>query len=1054
MRPEDLLLAPELSPEQVDRILRPYGFKDAKAADRNLQLMASSLDTREMLARLVGSILQVAGKSPDPDAALNFFERFLANTSSPASFLSYLAETPEALELVILLCGTSPFSAEILIRNPEYFHWLIDQLGASWIKSRDRYLQEARQGIGNFAEAADQLRALARYKRREMLRIGARDILQLAGVMATVAELSYLADTVIHQVYEICHERLVWRHGLPMYEDSGGAPHKARFAILGMGKLGGGELNYSSDIDLIYCFDGENGFTVPPETDSTSGFQTIANTDFFTRLAQAITRELSEFTEEGYFYRVDLRLRPEGGAGNIAASLNACKNYYFSWGETFERMALIKARPVGGSRQLGEELCEALRPFIYRTFLDLAALEEIQEIKGRIETKLASRRMTGAHVKLGAGGIREIEFFVQALQLIYGGRESQLRERSTVRALEKLLEREYLSSREYDELLQAYLFLRDLEHKLQMVHHLQTHELPASSGELYKCARRMGFSGKTPKETIGQLERQFKTHVRNVSRMFNDLILMKRTGTSRGGMREAALVMNKQMPESEAFAVMRLYRFSDLKSAWHQIGLLRDAPAFSHSPSKIRNLLANLLPSLLKGLGECPDPDAGLSAFERFAETFGDRESLYLLLNENNEALDRLLRILSSSPSLADFLCRKPEFFDSIIRADLLVKDKTLAGFTDELRALLRGQKGNEAKLRELRGFQQREWFRIGMKELLGQINRSQAGRQLSSLAEACLLGAYELACFQLDEEREAGHSAWFEKRFAIMAMGKFGGGDLSYSSDLDLIYFYRVGEEAESAETQKRCIQLAEKLDSILSVSTGEGSIYKIDTRLRPEGRKGELVVALHRYQEYLQRRAENWERLALVRHRFILGHSAMLESLREIIESYVFQPELSVEVLKNLAHIRRRMETEVGKESEKQFHLKVGAGGLVDVEFAAQMLQLKHGSEIPALRKSNTQAALRQLWRSQILSEPLYADLSKGYEFLRLLENRLKLAIPYGSATLSRSPESMERFARLCRFERKFKDDSASRFEKHYLQVTQKNHQAYQAVLNSLME
>ena len=326
MRPEDLLLAPELSPEQVDRILRPYGFKDTEAADRNLQLMAGSLDTREMLARLAGSILQVAGRSPDPDAALNFFERFLANTSSPASFLSYLAETPEALELMILLCGTSPFSAEILIRNPEYFHWLIDQLGASWIKSRDRYLQEARQGIGNFADATEQLRALARYKRREMLRIGARDILQLAGVMATVAELSYLADTVIHLVYEICYAQLVQRHGFPSYQDPGGACHMARFTILGMGKLGGGELNYSSDIDLIYCFDGENGSTAPRDMASAAGLRTIPNAEFFTRLAQAITRELSEFTEEGYFYRVDLRTPARGWGGQHRGFIECLQN--------------------------------------------------------------------------------------------------------------------------------------------------------------------------------------------------------------------------------------------------------------------------------------------------------------------------------------------------------------------------------------------------------------------------------------------------------------------------------------------------------------------------------------------------------------------------------------------------------------------------------------------------------------------------------------------------------------------------------------------------------
>ena len=1053
MRPEDLYLAPSLTPEEVDRFLAPYGFKDTQTADRNLQLMAGTLEAREMLSRMVGSILQVAGKSPDPDSALNYFERLLSSISNPATFFSYLLETPEALELVILLCGTSPFSAEILIRNPEYFYWLIEQLDVSWIKSHDRFLREAREQLEKFAEPEDRLRALARYKRREMLRIGARDILRISNLVSTVTELSYLAETVIHLVYEICYAQLVSRHGYPGCSDSAGTLHPARFTVLGMGKLGGCELNYSSDIDLIYCYDGEQDATLPPEGVPPENLRLISNPEFFTRLAQAITRELSEFTEEGYFFRVDLRLRPEGGAGSVAVSLAACKNYYYSWGETFERMALIKARPVGGSGELGVEFCEAVRPFIYRTFMDLAALEEIQEIKGRIETKLSTRKGSGAHVKLGAGGIREIEFFVQALQLIYGGRNSNLQERGTIRALEKLREQDYISPREYDDLLQAYLFLRDLEHKLQMVQHFQTHELPSSPGELYKCARRMGLSGKNEKETIGLLERQYKKHMRAVSRIFNDLILMKRAGTGRNGMRESVLIMNKQLPEAEAFERLRPYRFSDLKSAWHQIGLLRDAPAFSHSPSKMRNLLANLLPVLLRGLADCPDPDAGLSSFERFAEAFGDRESLYLLLNEDHTILQRLLRLLGSSRTLAGFLSKKPEFFDSLVRTDLFVESKTLEEFQKELQSSMADATGLEAQQGILRNYQQTEWFRIGMKELLGKINRTQAGRQLAYLAEACLGEAFHLACRQLEEEIKPGMSSWFNDHFTIMALGKFGGNDLSYGSDLDLIYFYQADDLSQSAEAQKWCVHLAEMLDSILSVSTGEGSIYKIDTRLRPEGRKGELVVALHRYQEYLNRRAENWERLALVRHRFILGSAKQVKQLRQIVETFVYQSPLPIEVFKELQHIRRRMEMEVGKESDKQFHFKAGSGGLVDVEFAVQFLQMKHGANQPGLRQANTHKALRTLVSAGILSGELYQDLNRGYEFLRSLENRLRLSAPMSSTAIARSPESLERFSRLCRFEKKITPASSQRFEKHYLEVTRKVRQAYQSIVQSLI-
>ena len=396
-------------------------------------------------------------------------------------------------------------------------------MGAPWIKSSSAYLQEAQQAREPFEDGEQQLRALGRFKRREILRIGSRDILRAANVLGTMAELSSLADAVLQSIYSICFQNLAGKHGIPCFLDASGALRRARFTILAMGKLGGCELNYSSDIDLIFIYDGENGNTASAESllesiqpgdpertpaisaipePSTEDLKSISNTEFFTKLAQAITHELSSMTEEGYFYRVDLRLRPEGSAGPVASSFTACKNYYSSWGETFERMALIKARPAAGSIELGEEFCQAFNSFVYRKFLDFAALEEIQEIKTRIESKLAGKNKRVRHVKLGAGGIREIEFFVQALQLIYGGRNPQLQERSTVKALSLLQENQFISVDESAALLDAYCFLRDLEHKLQMVNELQAHELPEDEEELYKCARRMGFLAKSRAETI------------------------------------------------------------------------------------------------------------------------------------------------------------------------------------------------------------------------------------------------------------------------------------------------------------------------------------------------------------------------------------------------------------------------------------------------------------------------------------------------------------------------------------------------------------------------
>jgi glutamate-ammonia-ligase adenylyltransferase len=1075
MRPQDLLLAPELTPAEVDQFLLSYGFKDPGAADRNLQLMAEDFAHRELLARIIAGLLKAAQLSPDPDAAFNNFERFLAAVTHPANFLGFLGDTPEALEALVLFFGTSPFSSEILIRNPENFYWLLDQLGATWIRSPESMMQEARQWTGKFSDPESKFHALSRFKRREMLRIGARDILKVANVAGTVTELSNLADVVIQLVYEICYAKLIGRYGIPCYPDGGGSLRSARFTVLGMGKLGGRELNYSSDIDLIYLYDGEQGSTqsssglpvlaagaetnggesIHPQGDSARPSSEISNPEFFKRLAQSVTHELSDLTEEGYFYRVDLRLRPEGSAGSVATSLTGCRNYYASWGETFERLALIKARPVAGSMELGQEFCEALNSFVYRKFLDFAALEEIQEIKGRINLKLGSKQRQESHVKLGPGGIREIEFFVQALQLIYGGRNRDLQERNTLTSLEKLRGHHFLRAQEHRQLRDAYLFLRDLEHKLQMVFHFQTHELPSDPEELYRCARRMGFTKRTVSEAVDEFAKVYKRHTTRVSHAFQNLIGLKRTGTSTAQLQEAALILNKNLKEEEAFAFLARHGFEDLRTAFHQIVLLRDAPSFAHSPSKMRNLLANLVPSLLENLESSPDADAGLIHFEKFASALGERDSLYTLLNESPEMLQRLIRVLSSGPFLAEFLCRRPEFFDLVNRLDYLQKHKSLDEFRFQLKQTLEHETNLEASQAALRGFQQVELFRIGVRDILGQLPRVQVGKQLADLAEACLEAAIEIACRKLAAQFGEQFPLWVKDHFAVLALGKLGGHDLSYNSDLDLVCFFWVENPRDTTETQRRLVKLIETINEILNVSRGEGSIYKIDLRLRPDGKKGELIVALHKYQEYLASRAETWERLALVRHRFLKGGPQIRAQLKKFIECFVYQPRLESSVVAELLHIRRRMETELGKESQEQrFHLKAGAGGLVDIEFATQLLQLKHGHRFAELRTPNTFAALRKLKHLGLIQNDHYEALRDGYEFLRLVENRLRVAFPYGATSIARHSKNLQRMDRLLGRKILARYSPTQKFENAYLITTKRVRTSFEQIAADLVK
>jgi [glutamine synthetase] adenylyltransferase / [glutamine synthetase]-adenylyl-L-tyrosine phosphorylase len=1049
MRPEDLLLAPELSTEKTNQFLKGYGFKDPEAADRNLQLIAEELPIRHILARMVKGLLDAARQSPDPDAALNYFERLFSNVAHRANFLGFLAETPEALEALILICGTTPFGAEILIRNPEYFYWLLDQIGTPWTKSAELYWQEARQATKKFEDATQKLHALARFKRRELLRIGSRDILKVTGVIGTTAELSNLADAILQSVYEVCHGALLERHGVPRYEDEQGRRRDARFSILAMGKLGARELNYSSDVDLIYVYDGEQGATESVLPLATS----IANRDFFAKLAQSITHELSRLTEEGYFYRVDLRLRPEGSAGPVASSLSACRNYYASWGETFERLALIKARPAGGSLELGQQFCEMLRPFVYRKFLDFAALEEIQEIKTRIEAKLSSRKSSGHHVKLGAGGIREVEFFVQALQLIYGGSHPELQERGTVQALEKLSKLGFLEPQEHRELLEAYLFLRDLEHKLQMVYHFQTHELPTAPEELYKCARRMGFKAKTHAATVDQFLATFQMHRTVVQQHFQNLISLRRDGSMSKQMREAALILNKNLSEAEALEILSKPGFDDLRTALHQIVLLRDAPSFAHSPSRMRNLLANLMPSLLDTLRLSPDPDTGLSYFERFASALGARDALYTILNESPPALHRLIRVLSSSQFLADLLCRKSELLDSVLRDEYLEQVKSRDTYLSQFRRAFQKASTFEARRVALRELHHEEMFLIQVRDILDVADRPSVGAQLAALAEASLLAAFELACLQLEEKEGSAFALWAQQHFVMLALGKLGGNDLSYNSDLDIVYFYSVGESEQANEVQPRASLIAETMDEILSISRGEGTIYKIDTRLRPEGKKGSLVAAIHKLKEYLETRAQPWERLAMVRHRFVQGSPSNCAYLEQLLGRFVYDAELSAATIQDIVHVRRRMESELGKESEAhQFHIKAGCGGLIDIEFAVQLLQIKHGKQRAELRVPNTVAALTQLQRDGIVSRPDFQVLYLGYEFLRFLENRLSIASPYGIASVSRSAKNLGRVARLTGYSIISEPRIAAGFERVYLDITRQVRRVFDRILSNL--
>lgn len=507
---KDLLLAPRLEMPQVADLLAPYGLKDFLKADANLQATAGDPSERLLLADILDELLACVAASANPDQALNYFERFARATANRAHLFTYLKNSKQALEILARCLGGSVYMAEILIRDPHHFYWVTDPQILHSTRRKREIQRELVRTLKVLEHEAKQLEYLRSVKRREMLHIGVRDVLRLASVKQTLTALSVLAEALISTTYGVCSSALRRAYRIPpkVFSD---------FTIIAMGKLGGGELNFSSDVDLMYVYDSNT----PEEIEGLA----ISKPEYFRKLAQKITAGLHDFTGEGYLYRVDLRLRPEGDGGNMADPLDGFERYYRSRMGAWERLALLKACPVAGSRNLGNRFTAMSRPFIHNPPFDPPALATVLDMKAKLDRKIADRGQSGRNVKLGTGGIREIELVVQTLQVRYGAELPEILERNTLRALGAIRVHALLSADEIATLEAAYIFLRDVENKLQMVNDAQTHSLPRELEELNACARLLGYMGTSLESSSDQFLRDLQHHTGHVNRMFENLVV-------------------------------------------------------------------------------------------------------------------------------------------------------------------------------------------------------------------------------------------------------------------------------------------------------------------------------------------------------------------------------------------------------------------------------------------------------------------------------------------------------------------------------------------------
>ncbi|MGB4448427.1 MAG: hypothetical protein WBI92_10360, partial [Cloacibacterium sp.] len=472
--------------QELTVYLDAHGFQyGARSADNVLLLR--HLFTVETLHRiLVNSLL-----TPMPDQALNCFER-LCGVISPLS-MQALAERKKRLSQCVLLCGSSPFLVNLMYKSPEIIQWLFLENGIDRSRSGEDMLEAVQATVNETTDFTGLQKALRCFKRREIVRIAARDLGGLAPLEDTMRELADLASATLQVAYQVCRRSLIRDHGVPLISKETGAVREAEMTVIGMGKLGGRELNFSSDIDIIYFYESDKGETAGVDSGSGSRKGGISLHAFFNKLGEMISKALSQVTEDGFVFRVDVGLRPEGKSGDMAVSLRSAEVYYESWGQSWERTAMLKARPVAGSLPLGEQLLKTLQPFIYRKYLDYNLIEDMKQMKQKIDASLARSREGEINLKLGRGGIREIEFFIQALQLVYAGKNPKLRERNSLCALDTLLAANLLGEDDYCRLREAYRFLRSVEHRIQVVQERQTHNLPGKEEEMLALARRSGY---------------------------------------------------------------------------------------------------------------------------------------------------------------------------------------------------------------------------------------------------------------------------------------------------------------------------------------------------------------------------------------------------------------------------------------------------------------------------------------------------------------------------------------------------------------------------------
>lgn len=832
------------------------------------------------------------------------------------------------------------------------------------------------------------MRVLREYRQQAMLRWIYRDVNGLCSVPELTRELSDFADAAIETVLRWCHARLAAAHGEPVGEESGASQ---RLCVIAMGKLGAQELNLSSDIDLIFTY---------PEAGETSGPAVISNQEFFVRLGQNIIRLLDTATADGFVFRVDMRLRPWGDGSALASSFAAMETYYEQHGREWERYALIKARACAGNVEEGRQLLASLRPFVFRRYIDFGAFESLREMKAMIEREVRRKGMD-SNIKLGRGGIREVEFIVQAFQLIRGGIDRRLQQRELLPVLQLLGESGLLPEPAVVELREAYLFLRTVEHRLQAMQDRQTQELPSAPDQQQRLALSLGFADWAAFLQALELERG------RVAEQFDDVVAAREDqGAPEGD--DVASLWGATGEELPGLLQTAGFRQPD-ESATRLLALRDDNRAVRAMQALGRERLDKLMPLLLQECVRHEDPDTALQRSLVLVESVLRRSAYMMLLVENHAALKRLVDLCAASPWIAEELARYPVLLDELLNAQTLFSPPQKAEIAAELRQVLvrLPEDDLEAQMDALRIFQKGQVLRVAASDITGTLPLMKVSDYLTWLAEAVLEEVLNLAWRHLTARHGrpyASDGRPCEPGFIIVGYGKLGGIELGYGSDLDLVFIHGGSPDGETdgekpLDNASFYARLGQKIIAFLTTATSAGQVYEVDMRLRPSGNAGLLVSSLDAFRKYQEENAWTWEHQALVRARVVAGDAQLGESFetvrRQVLCCARDREKLRHEVVEMRAKMRTHLSSEAPGKSGAGFDLKQDRGGIVDIEFMVQYGVLAWAHETPELtRYPDNVRILEGLANHGLLPADAAAGLRDAYLQYRARGHRLALS------------------------------------------------------------